>query len=329
MEKWQMEYLEKYKENVINIKERKLMLVDRGIESTSSIYHEGLGILFISFDKKSDVTVKTINIAMEYWEEFANRENLQMIIVDYHNVYWKKEQFHRLGYHILPDHLKEIISKGRFFKQLAKGSQKQITKKFKTIIDELEQKKQKESLFIYELDEKITISEIKIYYKGYYGKINVEYENGLLVICFEDEKFYLREENDLKTTFDSIFKKIKNKMRIKNHFEIPRKFFEEKMSSHSKETRDYIHQSLLKTYSWEEIEKYFYEITEKQLKGKTINKLLKPKVHEVMGFFFVIDNEMIYSFNTDEKEKAMEKYKEIITRKASKEAEEQFKSTFN
>jgi len=333
MEQWQKEFLHQHEGKEIEINEWQFKIQTKRGEVISSVNRKiKLGILYVSFAKNKThivITPESVDITMDYWEKFAKKGNYQMIIVDPYAVSWKKEQFHGLGYHVLPNSLRETVSKGRFYKQLAKRSQKQITKKFRNIINAFEERKEKETFFAYELNDKISLSNITIYYKGYSGSISTKYENGYLSFLFEEDVYELKKEEDIEIAIISILKKAERKMRIKNTFQTPREMFDRKIISlgYKKEIVDTIFHTLLETYSWEEMEHYFYHLPQKELTAKVTNKFSSPIVHEIMNHFFIFENEKVL-FQTNIKAEALETFKEMKAKRASEEAEEKFKNIF-
>lgn len=329
METWQEAFIEQYPHLTFHVAEHQLIIEQKNRKFTLGLLQNGLGITYAKFFRFANIKDDLLTVMIAYVETYAKAHHHKMIIFDENYILYKHELFYSKGYHKVPDTMK-IATGGLFYKQLAKGLQKQLTKKTKRIFAVLEHKKQREVFFVYQPNSSICLHEITLYYKGYESVITTRYEQGNLVWYAEEERFVLTSDEDIASSVDMIAQKMEKKTRIKNHFTPPRVHFDHKSKTFnfSNDLIDRIHHILLAHYTWEEIESYFYYIRPIDLAKKMIDSFSYPRVLQLLNHFLVLDETKDYIFSIEEHEKASAMYEEILAKKAANEAKREFERQF-
>jgi len=290
---------------------------------------EDLGMLFIRFfNYRYDFEL--IKLVTEYWETYAKVHDLKMIFIHHAFIYQQNVLLNKLEYQ-KANLLNEHVGVGSYFKQLAKGSQKQIHRKTKRIMNYLETIKQKEPTFIVKSGEKAIVSNLTYYYKGDTGAIKTTYYQNKLYLSLEGrkEKYEANTEKEVQVAFEKIFEKMEQKVRIRNQLTPPRKFYNEEIKNiiEKGEVRETIYQLLRNKFSWEEIENYFADVRQKRKKIRKMERLFQTlAIVEIMDVYFFIKKENVIDFNTGEE--AKEAYQKALCEEIKRDTENEFNKRF-
>lgn len=328
MEQWEQEFFAMYPHATFQ-KEGKMRIMATNQFQLKTQGTEEMGMLFIRFlNYRYDFEL--IKMVTGYWEAYAKVHDLKMIFIHHDFIYQHNVLLNRLEYQ-KAKLLNEHVGVGSYFKQLAKGSQKQIHRKTKRIMNYLETIKQKEPTFIVRSGENAIVSHLTYYYKGDTGTIKTTYHRNKLYLSLEGgkEKYEADTEEQVQVAFEKIFEKMEQKVRIRNQLTPPRKFYDEEMKKVIDKipVREDIYQLLRNKFSWEEIENYFANIRKKTKTVKKMERFFQTlAIVEIMDVYFFIEKEKTRCFMTGEE--AKEAYQNALFEQIKKDTETEFQKRF-
>lgn len=330
MEAWQEAFIDAHYRYTVTIKKNELVIEHRHRENTLVFYPNDLEMLYAIFENIPTATIEIKKIMVAYVELYAKHHGHKLIIFDPSHVSFQHEFFHPLGYHEVPDSM-DIVTGGYFYKQLAKGSQKQITRKCNQMLDALEEIKRNKFFFVYKLDKRVRFSEISLYYKGNQESITTQYKNNALVWVFHNEHYVIQSNEDMKCHLETILDKMEKKMRLKTQFTLPRKYFDTRMVQFrfNEELLNRIHATLLQYYSWEEIEKYFYQVAGMTLKKQPLwHNGTDIKVFNLMDLYLIMEENKDHVFKKEDRKQALSTFTSLVAKKAVEKAENDFNKAY-